>query len=205
MNVLRKVELRVVGDPEPRSTPRRPRNQDVRSREYLTPAEVEELATAAKKRGRYGARDAFAIRFAARHGLRVSELCEFRWDQVDLRTSRIHVKRVKNGIPSIHTLTGDEMRALRALRRDNPDGLFVFMNERGAPMTPSGFAKMLTAAEGEAGLTLKVHPHMLRHACGYNFVNQGKDTRSLQDYLGHVSIRHTVEYTKLSAERFKDW
>jgi len=203
MNILRKVQLCVVGDLAP--MPRRPKNRDVRSREYLTPSEVEELANAAKRRGRYGGRDAFAIRFAARHGLRVSELCEFRWDQVDLKLGRVHVNRNKSGVLSIHPLKGDEIRALRQLRRDWPDGPYLFVNERGSPITPSGFSKMLSAAGAKAGLGFPVHPHMLRHACGYYFANQGKDTRSLQDWLGHKSIQHTVRYTQLSAERFRDW
>ena len=71
----------------------RPRNGDVRTREHLTPDEVEVLATAAKKRGRYGHRDALAIRMAARHGFRVSELCALRWDQIDLGAGLMHVHR----------------------------------------------------------------------------------------------------------------
>src|SRR5215471_2943059 len=98
---------------------RRPKNTDVRKREHLTPDEVEVLATAAKKRGRYGHRDALAIRMAARHGFRVSELCELRWDQVDLRAGLIHVSRKKNGVPSTHPLSGDEVRALRQLKSFN--------------------------------------------------------------------------------------
>ena len=113
----------------------RPKNADVRSREHLTPAEVEMLASAARARGRYGHRDALAIRMTARHGFRVSELCELRWDQIDLRAGLIHVTRKKNGVPSTHPLTGDEVRALRQLRRDWPDGRQVFVTERGAPFT----------------------------------------------------------------------
>ena len=119
----------------------RPKNIDVRVREHLTPGEVEAVAAAAKKRGRYGQRDALAIRMAARDGLRVSELCELRWDQVDLRAGLIHVSRKKNGVPPTHPLNGDEVRALRQLRRDWPDGRQVFVTERGAPFTRSGFAE----------------------------------------------------------------
>ena len=107
-------------------------NAKVRNREHLTPAEVETLAQAARTRGRYGHRDALAIRMTARHGFRVSELCELRWDQVDLRAGLIHVSRKKNGVPSTHPLNGDEVRALRQLRRDWPEGRQVFVTERGA-------------------------------------------------------------------------
>ena len=183
----------------------RPRNADLRVREHLTPDEVELLAQAAKKRGRYGHRDALAIRMAARHGLRVSELCELRWDQVDLHGGLIHVNRKKNGVPSMHPLNGDEVRALRQLRRDWPEGREVFVTERGAPFTRSGLAKMVERAGEAAGFAFPVHFHMLRHACGYYYANRGEDTRSLQLWLGHKSIQHTTRYTELSAERFKDW
>jgi integrase len=200
---LRTVPLRVVGEPVP--MPRRPKNSDVRVREHLTPEEVETLAQAAKKRGRYGARDAFAIRFTARHGFRVSELCALRWDQIDLVAGLMHVSRLKNGEPSTHPLKGDEIRALRQLRRDWPEGRFVFVTERNTPFSRAGFAKMIERAGEAAGLAFPVHFHMLRHACGYHFANRGEDTRSLQLWLGHKAIQHTVKYTQLSAERFKDW
>src|SRR5215472_6659567 len=180
----------------------RPKNTEVRLREHLTPGEVELLAQAAKKRGRYGHRDALAIRMAAR---RVSELCELRWEQIDLRAGLIHVSRKKNGVPSTHPLSGDEVRALRQLRRDWPDGRQIFLTERGAPFTRSGFAKMVARAGGAAGFAFPVHMHMLRHACGYYYANRGEDTTSLQLWLGHKSIQHTVKYTQLSADRFKDW
>jgi type 1 fimbriae regulatory protein FimB/type 1 fimbriae regulatory protein FimE len=183
----------------------RPKNGEVRTREHLTPAEVETLATAAQKRGRYGQRDALAIRMAARHGFRVSELCELRWDQIDLSAGLIHIARKKNGVPSTHPLKGDEIRALRQLRRDWPDGRFVFVTERGSPFSRSGLSKMVEAAGKEAEFEFPVHFHMLRHACGYYYANRGEDTRSLQLWLGHRSIEHTVRYTELSAERFKDW
>jgi len=183
----------------------RPKNAAVRTREHLTPAEVETLAAAALKRGRHGHRDGLAIRMAARHGFRVSELCELRWDQIDLRAGLVHVTRKKNGVPSTHPLNGDEVRALRQLRRDWPDGRQVFVTERGAPFTRSGMAKMVERAGEEAGFDFPVHIHMLRHACGYYYANRGEDTRALQLWLGHKSIQHTVRYSELSVERFKDW
>jgi type 1 fimbriae regulatory protein FimE len=113
------------------------------------------------------------------------------------------VNRLKNGLDSVHPLTGAELRALRQLRRDHPHAAFVFMSERGAPVSPEGFRKMLTRTADEAGLeTLKVHPHMLRHGCGYALANQGTDTRTVQAYLGHANITHTVRYTQLAASRF---
>src|SRR5204863_498189 len=118
-------------------------HKERRSREYLTPAEVEELIEAARKRGRCGHRDATAILIAFRHGLRVGELCLLRWDQVDLRHGLVHVRRLKNGTPSVHPLSGVEIRALRKLQRQEIASRFVFTTERRAPVTPSGFRKMV--------------------------------------------------------------
>ena len=81
----------------------------------------------------------------------------------------------------------------------------MFVSERGSPFTTEGFARLLQRAAVEAKLALKVHPHMLRHACGYALANKGHDTRALQAYLGHRNIQHTVRYTELSPARFKDF
>jgi site-specific recombinase XerD len=179
-------------------------NRDVRPREYLTPKEVDRLIAAAKKTGRrYGLRDATMILIAFRHGLRVSELCALTWDQIDFSHGLIHVRRLKNGIPSVHQLGGEEMRSLRALKREDGASRYVIMTERGAPMTPAGFRKMLARLAVNAKFQFSVHPHMLRHACGYKLANDGRDTRALQHYLGHKNIMHTVRYTELSPERFK--
>ena len=147
-------------------TPTRLPNADLRSREYLTEAEVERLMAAARK-NRWGHRDATMVLVAYRHGLRSSELVDLRWDQVDFRTATLHVRRVKQGTPSTHPILGDELRALRKLQREQEPKLpFVFTSERGAPFSTAGFARMVERAGIDAKLGFKAHPHMLRHACG---------------------------------------
>src|SRR6516165_10596349 len=195
---LKLVPSRTVNGTAP---PRRRKNAEVRTREYLTETEVERLMKATRA-NRYGLRDATMILMAFRHGLRAAELVDLRWDQVEFgRNAVLHVRRVKQGVPSVHPLQGDEMRALRELRR-SADSSFVFTSERGAPFTTAGFAKMVARA-GEAAKLKGIHPHMLRHACGYALANEGHDTRALQAYLGHRNIQHTVRYTELAPERFK--
>jgi len=185
--------------------PRRRRNGDLRTREYLTEAEVERIMKAATG-NRHGHRDATMILVAYRHGLRVSELVDLRWDQVDFRTATLHVRRAKQGTPSTHPIIGDELRALRRLQREQePKSPFVFTSERGASFTTAGFARMIERAGVEAKFGFKPHPHMLRHACGYALANRGHDTRALQAYLGHKNIQHTVRYTELSPTRFKNF
>jgi integrase len=184
-------------------TPKRPPNADLRTREYLTEAEVERLLKATKG-NRWAHRDATMILVAYRHGLRASELADLRWDQVDFATATLHVRRVKQGRPSTHPILGDELRMLRRLRRDQePKSPFVFTSERGAPFSTAGFARMVARAGAGADLGFKAHPHMLRHACGFSLANKGHDTRALQAFLGHRNIQHTVRYTELAPERFK--
>jgi type 1 fimbriae regulatory protein FimB/type 1 fimbriae regulatory protein FimE len=183
-------------------TLRRAKNSELRTREYLTEHEVEVLMAAARQ-NRYGHRDATMILIAFRHGLRVSELIDLRWDQVDFTRAVLHIRRVKHGTPSVHPLSGSELRALRRVQRENEAGPFVFETERRAPFARAGFARMIERVAKAAGLNLKVHPHMLRHACGFALANAGHDTRALQAYLGHKNIQHTVRYTELAPDRFK--
>lgn len=180
----------------------RPKNADVRAREYLTAHEVTALEEAARSTGRYRHRDATLILIAYRHGLRVSELVSLRWEQIDLSAGTLHVNRVKNGSPSVHPLRGPELRALRRLQRDFP-GPYVFSTERKGPLTASTVRHIVKRAGKLAGLPFQVHPHMLRHACGYKLANDGQDTRAIQHYLGHKNIAHTVKYTELAPDRFK--
>ena len=119
-----------------------------------------------------------------------------------LKPRPLHVRRVKQGTPSTHPILGDELRALRRLQREQDKSAYVFASERGAPFV---FTRMVERAGVEAKLGFKVHPHMLRHACGYALANRGHDTRALQAYLGHKNIQHTVRYTELSPDRFKDF
>ena len=185
--------------------PPRRKNKDVRSREHLTPDEVERLIAAAKSVGRHGHRDATLILTAYRHGLRVSELVALRWDMVDLKQGLLHVSRLKNGVTSTHPLRGPELRALRKLQRDYPDTPYLFVTERRGPLTTSAVRKIVTRAGRLAEFGFPVHPHMLRHSTGYKLANDGHDTRAIQHYLGHRNIQHTVRYTELSAGRFKDF
>lgn len=169
----------------------------------MTPPEVDKLIKAASSVGRYGHRDATLILLAYRHGLRVSELVALRWDQLDLDQGLLHVTRVKAGVPSTHPLRGPELRALRRLRREQGASPYVLTTERGSVMTDSSVRKIITRAGEQAQLGFPVHPHMLRHACGFKLANEGHDTRAIQHYLGHRNIQHTVRYTELAADRFK--
>ena len=178
-----------------------------RPREYLTEREVERLMDAARV-NRWGHRDATAILVAYRHGLRASELVALRWDDIDFTTAKLHVKRAKGGVPSVHPIGGKELRALRRLQRETPEDartVHIFASERLAPLSVAGYQRMVARAGESAGFPFLVHSHMLRHSCGYKLANDGQDTRSIQHYLGHRSIASTVRYTALAPDRFKNF
>lgn len=181
------------------------KNTDYREREYLTEREVNQIMKSAKSIGRHGHRDATMILLAYRHGLRVSELVRLKWLQVDLFQGKLYVHRRKNGVHSTHPLAGVELRALRKQQREYPENPFVFISERKAPLTEYTFRKLLIRAAKVANIKLAVHPHMLRHSTGFKLANDGKDTRSIQHYLGHRNIQNTMRYTELSSERFNDF
>ena len=176
-----------------------------RTRNYLTGAEVDRLIAAARKVSRYGHRDATMILIAYRHGLRASEVCDLQWHQVELAAGRLHVRRSKRGTPSVHPMQGDEIRALRRLQREQGPGPHVFVSERGGPMTPKSFGNAFARLGERAGMPFLIHPHMLRHGCGYALANAGHDTRALQAWLVHKNIQHTVRYTEMAPDRFRDF
>lgn len=186
--------------------PRRP-NLAVRTREHITPQEAEALIVAARQRGgRYGQRDSTLILLAYRHGLRVSEIVALRWEQVNLQAGLLHVTRTKKGEPSTHPLRARELRALRQLQRDQaPPSPYLFTTERKGPMSPAGVRKLLARIGRAAKLPYPLHPHMLRHGCGFALAARGEDTRAIQAYLGHRSIQHTARYTALAPGRFKNF
>jgi type 1 fimbriae regulatory protein FimE len=185
--------------------PTKPHNVTRRSREYLTAEEVDGLIRAARRQGRYGQRNATLILLMYRHGLRVAEVVRLQWDMLDLKAALVHVRRVKNGLAALHPLRGTELRALRQLQHTYPEMAYVFVSERGAPLTARTVYHIIAEAGRAAGFSFPVHPHMLRHACGFYLANKGVDTRALQQYLGHRNIQHTVRYTELTPHRFQNF
>ena len=174
-------------------------------REYLRLDEVEALIKAARHVGRHRVRDAAMILLMFRHGLRSAELVALKWSNVDLKGGYIEITRVKHGHDSVHPLRSPELRALRQLKRDYPDTQYVFVSEHKAPLSTRSIRHIVARAGKLAGIPFSVHPHQLRHACGYYLANSGQDTRAIQDYLGHCNIRHTVRYTQLNPSRFESF
>ena len=179
-------------------------NGTYRVREHLTEEEMTKLL-AALKANRYGHRDWLIGLLIYRHGLRVSEACDLRWDDLDLAKRTIIVRRLKRSADSTHYLERDELAGLKRLHREQqPRSAYVFINERGQPFGRMGIARTIERAGETAKLPFPVHVHMLRHSTGYALAGKGMDTRRLQHFLGHASITNTVRYTAMSPEPFKD-
>lgn len=174
-------------------------------REYLRPSEVESLIHSAQKVGRHPYRDSAIILLMFRHGLRTAELVALKWSQIDLSGGYIEIHRVKHGHDSIHPLRSPELRALRQIQRDYPETQYVFISEHKAPLSTRTVRHIIARAGKIAQIPFLVHPHQLRHACGYYLASQGHDTRAIQDYLGHKNIHHTVRYTEMSPHRFENF
>ena len=187
----------------------RQKNQVYRSREYLTPGEVQRLIEAAGNRGRHRLRDSPLERLRQRtllllmfrHGLRVGEACALKWDAVLFDMRSLNITRLKHGLSGVHRLQPDELQALEQLQQQSERG-HVFVGERGQPLTTGAIAKIIKRAADQIELPLPVHPHMLRHSCGYYLAEQGLPTRDIQEYLGHRNIQHTVRYTAANPARF---
>jgi len=186
------------------------RSRHERSREFLNPDEVTKLLAASRQQDltRNPQRDYCLLFLMVRHGLRVSEACRLKLSDVDLVAKTIHVARLKHGKPAVHPIyNGGELKSLNDWLKirhtitseyDN-----VFLSERRTPLSRATVWALIQKYAQAAGLdALKVHPHMLRHACGYDLANRGADTRLIQDYLGHQNIQHTVRYTQLAPNRF---
>jgi type 1 fimbriae regulatory protein FimB/type 1 fimbriae regulatory protein FimE len=182
-----------------------PKKSSSLDREYLRPSEVQSLIRAAKKIGRHPIRDSTIILLMFRHGLRTAELVALKWSQIDLSGGYIEIHRVKHGHDSIHPLRSPELRALRQIQRDYPETSYVFVSEHKAPISTRTIRYIIARAGQIAQIPFPIHPHQLRHACGYYLASQGQDTRAIQDYLGHKNIHHTVRYTQMSPQRFENF
>ena len=173
-----------------------------RPKDFLNATEMARLLKAAKH-GRHRVRDFLLMLMMYRHGLRVSEAIGLRRADLELQQARVWIRRLKNGLSVEHPIAGDELRAIKRYLHTRDDALpWLFLSERGQPLTRQSVHYLIRTAAQRAELGA-VHPHMLRHACGFYLANQGYDLRLLQDYLGHRDPKHTVHYTRVAGVRFE--
>lgn len=195
------ITLKLIDEKVPRET------IDGRPKNFLNPTEMKEFLECARK-SRHGERDYAMVLMCYRHGLRVGELVRFRLDDLDLDSGRVYVRRQKGSTSTNQPMAGDEIRAVRAWLRKR--GAFahnssplLFVSERGDELTRQAFTYLCVEAGKKMKAPMHVHPHMIRHSCGYYLANKGCDTRLVQDYLGHKSIHNTERYTRTAVKRFE--
>ena len=181
-------------------------NSDIKKRNFLTQNEIESLLNAANS-GPHAARNDCLTLLCFLHGFRASEICRLRISDIDLRSKCIYIHRLKKGFSTTHPLLNKEIQALKRwldIRDEYPQSTseWLFLSRKGNPLSRQQFYQIISASGDQAGLPLEIHPHMLRHSCGFALANMGIDTRLIQDYLGHRNIRHTVWYTASNAGRF---
>jgi type 1 fimbriae regulatory protein FimB len=173
-----------------------------RIKDFWSEAELERLFEHAKK-SRHGLRDQLLFLMIYRHGLRVSEALSIKVADIDVKTSRLWVQRSKKGLSVEQPMAGDELRLLKCyLTLRNSSLPWLFLSERKLPMTRQNVNYALQSAANKAGLG-SIHPHMLRHSCGFYLANKGYDLRLIQDYLGHRDPKHTARYTRVASYRFE--
>ena len=202
------------------ATPKKRQRAPEGERKHLTLLEVDRLLAATKDNPRTGVRDRCLILLMFRHGLRVTEACAMRLDQVDLESKILQVQRLKGGLSTTQPLRTEEIRLLKGWMAERErwlrqwrkkeggtgaalDRHALFLSTRGTALSRKTFWALLRGYGELAGLALPPHPHMLRHACGFALADQGADTRPIQDYLGHRNIQHTVRYTATNPVRFE--
>ena len=180
-------------------------NDELRGKRHLSPAEVNQICNAIRKKSRNPDRDELMVLMAFHHGFRVSELTNVKWQHIDLKSGQIGVKRMKNGIDTLHPISDKrELLILRRIHRNQqkPNAGFVFKNERGYPVSVNGFQKMF-GKFSELALGVKWNSHSLRHACGTTLIDKGHDLRTVQVYMGHKNIKNTTVYLHESSKQFE--
>jgi type 1 fimbriae regulatory protein FimB/type 1 fimbriae regulatory protein FimE len=172
------------------------------------------IETTLERSAKHANRNALLILLTYRHGLRVSEATRLRWSQICLDSKTIRVERTNGGVSSTQPLSAGESERLRDWKNArfghgffavpyDPEAL-LFERSRGKPLSPRTISHIVATAGITAGLGLPVHPHMLRHACGYFVAHHLADPVAVQQYLGLKSIQNAMRYFRPKTVEFRN-
>ncbi len=177
-------------------------NSHEKGKDYLSDSEMKTFLEASKKT-RYPKRNYLLLLMMYRHGLRVSEAISLKKSDVNLKDSRVWINRLKGGLSTEHPISGNELRAIKRYLNAREDNLpWLFVNERGLPLTRQAVSYIVKAIGAKVNID-NIHPHTLRHSCGFYLANKSYDLRLIQDYLGHRDPKHTAQYTRVVSRRFE--
>ncbi|WP_114194190.1 tyrosine-type DNA invertase [Edaphovirga cremea] len=179
----------------------------MKQRKHLMQNEVKIILDAALKSVN-PERDYCLIYMSFLHGCRVSEISQMQISDINIAGSCLYLRRLKNGLSTMHPMIKSEIVALQRWLKirasfKGAETDWLFLSKKGNHLSRQRIYALLRYYGELAGLTVKAHPHMLRHACGYALADKGVDTRLIQDYLGHRNIAHTVRYTASNSYRFR--
>lgn len=171
--------------------------------EVLSLSQVEALLAAPDRSNSRGLRDAAMLELLYATGLRVTELCQLRADATDFDRGFLRAtgKGDKERLVPIGETALNMMREyLLEIRPtlDKKRSPFLFLTNRGTPMTRQGFWKLLRRYARGAGIAKEVSPHTLRHSFATHLLEHGADLRAVQAMLGHADISTTQIYTHIS-------
>ena len=181
-------------------------NAHEKPKDFLTINEIRILADAVIKT-RSPLRNRLIIMMMFMHGLRVSELINITINDIDFDNARLWVNRLKGGLSTEHPIDRKLFKNILRYRNYHritfPANPIFFQNESGQPLTRQGVSYLIKTVSAIASIP-NVHPHTLRHSCGFYLANKGYDLRLIQDYLGHRDPKHTAIYTRTAAKRFEN-
>jgi type 1 fimbriae regulatory protein FimB len=172
---------------------------------YLEPSEVLSVLRAAKAKGN---REWAMILVAYKHGMRASEVCNLRLDDLDMRNGSIVIERLKGSLRTTQAVTEhrgepllNELKALRAWLGDRTaDGSdFLFTSQKGGRLDRSQFFRLFQTVATQAGIpSEKRHPHVLKHSIASHLVSANVNLALVKQQLGHKSIGSTIRYVTMS-------
>ena len=148
----------------------------------------------------------FTLMYAC--GLRVSEVVNMKWEDIDIHEGIVHVtgkgnkQRIVPFFPGCKKLLNDYK--VRYWNQKVKTGTYVFLSNRGSQMTPRGIQYVMQKHADQIGFHMRVHPHMLRHSFATHLLDNGADIRVVQELLGHASLSTTQIYTHVSSKKLQE-
>ena len=178
-----------------RLPPRKKHSPLLRERRHLTEREIQQMINCARNQGELGLRNAVMLMLMYTHALRVSEVIQLKWDDIDVEALSINIDRMNRGVASKHTLSAVEAGLLFRLRRSSlRDASYVFCSEKGVPLARRTVHFIVAKAAQDTSLDLNVNPHMLRHARALHLASSGFGVRPLKKFMGHRNVQNTQLY-----------